>query len=152
VDAGADAGVALAGSTRTSLGGEARGSGGADDPRLRPGRCRLGTGHRRHTAVVPIGESVTFTVEIANEGSSTEQLLVDLRVCFVKANGRPSPKVVKLKALDPDPQASVRLTKMISLAQQTTRTNYPGLHRGEVLVNGGTSGSRAFDVVEIPGS
>jgi hypothetical protein len=70
----------------------------------------------------------------------------------VKANGRPSPKVVKLKALDPDPQASVRLTKMISLAQQTTRTNYPGLHRGEVLVNGGTSGSRAFDVVEIPGS
>jgi hypothetical protein len=41
---------------------------------------------------------------------------------------------------------------MISLAQQTTRTTYPGLHRGDVIVNGAASGSRAFDVVEIPGS
>ncbi len=103
-------------------------------------------------AVVPIGESVTFTVELANEGPSTEQLLVDLRVYFMKANGRPSPKVFKVKALDLDPQTSARLTKTISLAQHTTRTHYPGLHRVEVLVNGGASGSRAFDVVEIPGS
>jgi RNA polymerase sigma-70 factor (ECF subfamily) len=36
--------------------------------------------------VVPIGDSVTFTVELANEGPSTERLLVDLRVYFVKAN------------------------------------------------------------------
>ena len=77
-------------------------------------------------AVVPIGESVTFTVGLTNPGSTTERLLVDLRVHFVKANGRPSPKVFKLKELDLAPHASAELTKTISLAQHTTRTHYPG--------------------------
>ena len=98
-------------------------------------------------AVVPIGESVTFAVELANEGSSTERLLVDLRVHFVKANGRPSPKVFKLKELELQPQASAHLAKTISLAQHTTRTHYPGQHRVEVLVNGRASATYAFDVV-----
>lgn len=103
-------------------------------------------------AVVPIGESVTFTVELANEGSSTERLLVDLRVYFVKANGKPSPKVFKVKALELDPQTSARLTKTISFAQHTTRTHYPGLHRVEVLVNGRATGALDFDIVVIPNS
>jgi 3-methyladenine DNA glycosylase AlkC len=98
-------------------------------------------------AVVPIGESVTFSVDVTNEGSSTERLLVDLRVHFVKANGRPSPKVFKLKELDLAPHASAELTKTISLAQHTTRTHYPGPHRIEVVVNGRVSAAHVFDVV-----
>jgi len=98
-------------------------------------------------AVVPIGESVTFDVELANEGSSPERLLVDLRVHFVKANGRPGPKVFKLKELELQPQASAHLVKTISLAQHTTRTHYPGQHRVEVLVNGSASATHLFDVV-----
>jgi len=103
-------------------------------------------------AVVQIGESGTFTVELANEGSSTERLLVDLRVYFVKANGKPSPKVFKVKALELDPQTSAWLRKTISFAQHTTRTHHPGLHRVEVLVNGRPSGALDFAVVETPGS
>ncbi len=95
-------------------------------------------------AIVPIGETVTVAVELANEGSSTERLLVDLRVHFVKANGRPSPKVFKLKELDLAPHASAELTKTISLAQHTTRTHYPGPHRVEVLVNGRASAAHAL--------
>ncbi len=98
-------------------------------------------------AVVPIGESVTITVDIANDGSSAERLLLDLRVLFVKANGKPSPKVFKLKQLELLPQGTARLVKKISLAQHTTRTHYPGQHRVEVLVNGQESGSRVFHLV-----
>jgi len=98
-------------------------------------------------AVVPIGESVTVTVELTNGGSSTERLLVDLRVHFVKSNGKPSPKVFKLKELDLAPHASAELAKTISLAQHTTRTHYPGLHRVEVLVNGRASAAHLFEVV-----
>jgi 3-methyladenine DNA glycosylase AlkC len=98
-------------------------------------------------AVASIGESVTFTVELGNEGSAAQQLLVDLRVHFVKANGRPSPKVFVLKELEVEPGGSARLTKTISLAQHTTRTHYPGKHRVEVVVNGRVIGSGAFDVV-----
>jgi 3-methyladenine DNA glycosylase AlkC len=98
-------------------------------------------------AVVPIGDSVTFDVELANAGSSTERLLVDLRVHFVKANGRPGPKVFKLKELELPPHASAHLVKTISLAQHTTRTHYPGRHRVEVLLNGRAGATHLFDVV-----
>jgi 3-methyladenine DNA glycosylase AlkC len=97
-------------------------------------------------AVASIGEPVTFTVELTNEGS-TQQLLVDLRVYFVKANGRSSPKVFVLKELEIGRGGTARLTKTISLAQHTTRTHYPGQHRVEVVVNGRTSGIGVFDVV-----
>ena len=65
------------------------------------------------SAVVPIGESVTIAVELANEGSSTERLLVDLRVPVVKADGS-QPEVVKLKELDLAPHVA-ELAKTISL-------------------------------------
>lgn len=104
-------------------------------------------GVRVSPAVVPIGESVTLTVELANESSSTQRLLVDLRVHFVKANGRPSPKVFKLKEVELEQGGSALLSKTISLAQHTTRTHYPGHHRVELLVNGQASEAGTFEVV-----
>jgi 3-methyladenine DNA glycosylase AlkC len=98
-------------------------------------------------AVASIGDSVTFTVDLSNEGSITMPLLIELRVHFVKANGRSSPKVFALKELELQPHGFVRLTKAISLAQHTTRTHYPGEHRIEVLVNGRASGTGVFDIV-----
>jgi 3-methyladenine DNA glycosylase AlkC len=98
-------------------------------------------------AVASIGDSVTFTVELSNDGSAAHQLLIELRVHFVKANGRPSPKVFALKELELRPHGAVQLTKTISLAQHTTRTHYPGQHRVEVLVNGRPSRTGVFDIV-----
>jgi 3-methyladenine DNA glycosylase AlkC len=98
-------------------------------------------------AVASIGERVLFTVELANETSTTKQLLLELRIHFVKANGRSSPKVFALKELELQPREYARLEKMISLAQHTTRTHYPGEHRVEVLVNGRAGGLGVFDVV-----
>jgi 3-methyladenine DNA glycosylase AlkC len=98
-------------------------------------------------AVASIGDSITFTVELSNDGSATKQLLIELRVHFVKANGKPTPKVFALKELVLRPNGSVQLSKTISLAQHTTRTHYPGQHRVEVLVNGRPSATSVFDIV-----
>jgi 3-methyladenine DNA glycosylase AlkC len=98
-------------------------------------------------AMASIGDSITFTVELSNEGSATQRLLIELRVHFVKANAHPSPKVFALKELELRPNGSVQLTKKISLAQHTTRTHYPGQHRVEVLVNGRPSATGVFDIV-----
>jgi 3-methyladenine DNA glycosylase AlkC len=98
-------------------------------------------------AVASIGDSVIFTVDLSNESCATKRLLIGLRVHFIKANGRPSPKVFALNELELQPHGSVRLTKTISLAQHTTRTHYPGQHRVEVLVNGRPSGTSVFDIV-----
>jgi 3-methyladenine DNA glycosylase AlkC len=98
-------------------------------------------------AVASIGQSVTFTVELANEGATTQLLLVELRIHFVKANRKSSPKVFALKQLELQPGDSTRITKTISLAQHTTRTHYPGQHLLEVLVNGQPSADALFDVI-----
>jgi len=95
---------------------------------------------------VAIGDSITFTAELENDGTSAQQLLVDLRVHFVKANGKPSPKVFKLKELALEPRESARLAKTISLAQHTTRTHYPGRHRAELLVNGSPKDAGGFEI------
>jgi 3-methyladenine DNA glycosylase AlkC len=98
-------------------------------------------------AMVSIGQDVTVAIELANEGSATKPLLVELRVHFVKANGSLGPKVFAMKELKLQPRESERITKTISLAQHTTRTHYPGQHRMEVLVNGQVSGAALFDVI-----
>jgi 3-methyladenine DNA glycosylase AlkC len=97
--------------------------------------------------VASIGQRVLFTVGLANETSNAKQLLLELRIHFIKANGRSSAKVFALKELELQPSEHARLEKTISLAQHTTRTHYPGKHRVEVLVNGQVSGAGAFDVV-----
>jgi 3-methyladenine DNA glycosylase AlkC len=102
---------------------------------------------RIEPAVARIGGAVTVGVELANEDAGTQRLLVDLRVHFVKASGKTSPKVFKLKELELEAGGSARLAKSISLAQHTTRTHYPGRHRVELLVNGRAREAGAFEVV-----
>ena len=88
---------------------------------------------------VSVSFAVRSTVRAARsrgpEGAP-QDLLVDLAVHFVKANGRTSPKVFKLKRVALAPGAKVQLATRVSLAVHTTRKPNPGTHAVEVLVNG----------------
>ncbi len=83
-----------------------------------------------------IGESVVIAFDITNNTSAVQHLLVDFTIHFVKANGSTSAKVFKLKELDLAGKATVRLSKKISLAIQTTRVPYAGKHAVDVVING----------------
>jgi hypothetical protein len=67
----------------------------------------------RRAIIVPkqvlIGDSVSISFEIANTDSERQRVLVDLRIHFMKANGKSSPKIFKLKAIDLAPQEVVQL-------------------------------------------
>lgn len=93
-----------------------------------------------------IGKSVRATVRVLNEGREPAKVVLALRVHFVKARGGTSPKSFKLPTAEIGPGESVMLTKTVSLAQQTTRTHYPGEHRVEVVVNGEARPLGAFHV------
>jgi 3-methyladenine DNA glycosylase AlkC len=69
-------------------------------------------------------------------GGMPQDLLVDLAVHFVKANGRTSPKVFKLKRVSLAPGEEVTLSTRVSLAIHTTRKPNVGVHPVDVLVNG----------------
>lgn len=83
-----------------------------------------------------IGDAVRLSFRVVNETSANQSVLLDLRVHYLKANGKPSPKVFKLKTLELKPDESATIEKKISLQEMTTRKHYPGLHEVELLLNG----------------
>lgn len=95
-----------------------------------------------------LGERFTVEAEVVNRSSRDAPLLVDLRVHFVKADGRSSPKVFKGREMRLGPGEGGLVRKAVSLARHTTRTPYPGDHKVEVVVNGEVLASERFQVVE----
>ena len=85
---------------------------------------------------VRIGERVTITFDLMNKLPRRQRVLADLRVFYMKANGKTAPKVFKLKTVELAAKASLHFEKKLSRANLTTRKHYPGTHRVEVLLTG----------------
>lgn len=95
---------------------------------------------------VAIGGKVTLSFVLRSTSRKPQDLLVDIAVHFVKANGRATPKVFKLKRITLPPAGEVALQTNISLAVHTTRKPNPGVHAVDVLVNGVATAIGDFNV------
>ncbi|HEU5074229.1 MAG TPA: DNA alkylation repair protein [Polyangiaceae bacterium] len=104
--------------------------GAGREPEVRVERLRI-TPRRAH-----IGDTLRFEVGLVSTSAQSQALVCDYRVHFVKAGGKTSPKVFKLKQLELGPAESVELRGRVSLAPMTTRRHYPGRHVLELVVNG----------------
>jgi 3-methyladenine DNA glycosylase AlkC len=93
-----------------------------------------------------IGDRVRVSFVLASKSRAAQDLLVDLAVHFVKADGRAAPKVFKLKRVSLAPGAREELQARISLAVHTTRVPRPGTHAVDVVVNGAATRAGAFEV------
>lgn len=93
-----------------------------------------------------IGGSVEIAFDIKNADSRRQRILVDFRIHFMKANGKTSPKVFKLKTIDLAPRESVQMGKRVSLAEMTTRKHYAGRHKVDVVLNGRIRPLGAFEL------
>jgi 3-methyladenine DNA glycosylase AlkC len=98
-------------------------------------------------ATACIGGKLSIAFELINTQSQAQNLLVDLAVYYVKANGQANAKVFKLKTLELAPGQTVPITKTLSLAQMTTRKHYPGVHKVAVLLNGQAQALGFFDLM-----
>jgi hypothetical protein len=95
---------------------------------------------------INIGGELRFSCVLASTGTTTQTLLVDYAVHFIKANGASKPKVFKLKRLSLEDGARADLRGKLSFANLSTRRHYPGRHRMDLLINGVTYPLAAFDV------
>lgn len=106
----------------------------------------------RNASVAPTrvkrAESVTLQFELASTARHAQQMLVDLRIHYAKANGSTSAKVFKLRTLELAPAATATFSKRLSLRDLTTRKHYPGVHRVEALVNGQAWPIGSFQLLE----
>jgi 3-methyladenine DNA glycosylase AlkC len=95
---------------------------------------------------VPIGNRVSMSFTLRSTARISQELLVDVAVHFVKANGRTAPKVFKLKRVTLPALGRVDLGTSISLAVHTTRKPRPGAHTVDVVINGQVIPAGSFDV------
>ena len=89
--------------------------------------------------------SVDFVLR--SRSRTTQELLVDLAVHFVKASGKRSAKVFKLKRVALPARGRAEFSTSVSVAVHTTRKPQPGHHAVDVLVNGKATPIGAFHVV-----
>lgn len=91
-----------------------------------------------------IGDTLRVEVEVRNGGARAADVVVDLGVHYVKADGTTAPKVFKVRNVRLGPGEAVTLGKSIGLAQRTTRTHRPGRHEVDVRLNGRVVPAGAF--------
>jgi hypothetical protein len=85
---------------------------------------------------VRIGESVTLMLALVSASDEPQQLVIDLVVHYVKANGTTSPKVFKGWTLELAPRGGRELRKTLSMRDVSIRKHVAGRHRVTVQVNG----------------
>ena len=97
------------------------------------------------TPVVRLGEALQFRVRL--DGGGDERLIVDYAVHHQKANGSLSPKVFKWTEISLTDGQAYEATRRHPIKPITTRVYYPGRHEVELLVNGVSFGSAAFELL-----
>jgi 3-methyladenine DNA glycosylase AlkC len=89
-----------------------------------------------HQTTLKVGETLSFDFAIQSKSKTTESVVLDYIVHFVKSKGQRSAKVFKLKNLTLKAGESLRVQKNHSFREITTRKYYPGVHELEIQVNG----------------
>jgi 3-methyladenine DNA glycosylase AlkC len=93
-----------------------------------------------------IGDTVEIASVLRSTARSAQQLLVEVRVHFIKAGGQSSAKVFKLSRIELPTRGVLALRTRVSLAVHTTRKPNPGRHAFDVIVNGVAFPAGAFSV------
>ena len=85
---------------------------------------------------IRVGGKLTFSFDVVSHARGPQSLLVDYAVYFMKAGGKVSRKVFKLRRANLPPGARMTFAGSVSFRQMTTRKHHPGVHRLEALING----------------
>ena len=93
-----------------------------------------------------VGGTVHFSLRLVSREKEAVRLVVDYALHRVLANGKKARKVFKLKQVELRPGEAVDLAGKQTFRQLSTRTYYPGPHAIEILANGRSLGTRAFEL------
>ncbi|MBC3765593.1 DNA alkylation repair protein [Neptunicella marina] len=97
--------------------------------------------------LIELGESMELALSLTSSANTSQKLVVDFSIHFVKANGKQSAKVFKWRNLQLAAGETLTLTKSHPIKPITTRKYYAGMHKVEVLVNGGVVAEAEFELV-----
>jgi 3-methyladenine DNA glycosylase AlkC len=85
---------------------------------------------------ISVGDDLEFSFVLKNASEKDMDIMADYEISFVKANGRLSPKVFKLKKIRLAKNSTQTLSGTYKIRQRTTRKFYTGTHTLAIMVNG----------------
>ena len=97
---------------------------------------------------IKIGDSVTLNASIKNRAKTSQPLLVDYSVGYVRKSGASNDKVFKWKKLDIAAGQTLAIEKKHSMKTTTIRVLYPGRHSVSVQVNGVVMAESSFTLAD----
>lgn len=97
---------------------------------------------------ITLGEAISLLITLKSLANTSQNLVVDFAIYFVKANGKQQAKVFKLKNISLGGNSTITLNKSQSFKLITTRKYYPGKHKAVVLVNGKEICQHDFNVLK----
>ena len=106
------------------------------------------TGIQLTPSSAKIGESVSIQFVVQNANDHALNLLIDVQVGYVKANGSVRNKVFKLTSVHLTPGQSRACSLTLKLHQMTTRKHYVGSHPVAALINGKSHALGSFEIVD----
>ena len=91
-----------------------------------------------------IGEVLAFSFSLESTVNNMQRMVIDYAIHHVKANGKTTAKVFKLKNIQLEAEETACLRKKHSFRIVTTRTYYAGPHQVDILVNGQVMARQTF--------
>jgi 3-methyladenine DNA glycosylase AlkC len=99
-------------------------------------------------SVIGLGEKITLSFAVKSTVETSQRLVIDYAIDYVKANGSTSAKVFKLKALTLPGDSTVNVSRAQQIKELTTRRHYAGKHAVHILVNGERLASSSFEILD----
>ncbi|MBB5441220.1 3-methyladenine DNA glycosylase AlkC [Pedobacter sp. AK017] len=96
---------------------------------------------------VQLGEGLQIGFAVKSLKDTSQKLVIDYAVHYVKASGEKSKKVFKLKELTLLPGQITQISKRQLFKDMTTRKHYAGTHAIDIIINGKVFGSIEFDLI-----
>ena len=93
-----------------------------------------------------IGNDAVISCTIISQSKKAQKLAIDYKLHYVKSNGKQSAKVFKLTEKSLKPGESLRLSTKHSFRDMSTRKHFPGKHLVEIVVNGVSHSTTAFNL------
>jgi len=97
---------------------------------------------------VRLGDRVSLAFRLRSTSTTSQRLIIDYAIHYVKKSGGTSAKVFKLKTLTLAPGETVIVARDQQIRNFTTRVHYAGKHELDILINGECLARTWFDLSE----
>lgn len=95
---------------------------------------------------IELGETLDFTVSMTSTSEEDQKLIIDYVIHHMKANGKHTEKVFKLKTVTLKASETLEISKSHLFKNITTRRYYSGEHLINILINGKGNQALSFDL------